>query len=157
MRFWGVFVTFCFAENSCGGILRHGLRHCVRIWDTKRMSFESPESDVGRSGKSHPTWEGSAIQPEAQAGCQGLNISKLSVLNGSSGSSSLRADLKFLRLRHLARFCPLVPFPCFLYAGLAPFFISSWIPWFFLHFLLLSLGFLVPMNLSPSPLLDLPF
>ena len=71
------------------------------------MSFESPESDIRRSGKSHPTWEGSAIQPEAQAGwCR----EACSIHPSRRIFKSLRADLVFLRFRHLAYFCPLVSF-----------------------------------------------
>ena len=32
------------------------LRRWMRIWVTSTWRFESPETDVGRNGKSHPTW-----------------------------------------------------------------------------------------------------
>ena len=50
-------------------------------------------------------------RPEAQAGCQGLNMDSVSVTIRPSGSQSARADLKFLGLRQLARFGPLFSFP----------------------------------------------
>ena len=94
MEFWGAACAVgCVSE----------LRRECNLNHLNRTSDEA--------GKAIQPEKGSAIQPEAQAGCQGLNISKLSVLNGSSGSSSLRADLKFLIFCQLAYSGPQVPFP----------------------------------------------
>ena len=68
---------------------------------------------------------------------------------------SLRADLIFLGFRHLARFCPLVPFLAEIYSGFALFLVSSGLVWFSSNFLLLSHEFLVSMDLLSLPLLDL--
>ena len=82
----------------------------MRIWVTSTWSFESRETDVGCNGNLHPTWGLSEGPTWAQTGCQGLNITQLSVTNRSGAFSSARADLIFTRRWHLARFCPLVSF-----------------------------------------------
>ena len=83
-----------------------------------RCVFELRVRDALNHAKRTSDATGKAIQPEgpqkarpeAQAGCQGLNMNSVSVTNRPSGSPSARADLKFLGCRQLARFGPLVPF-----------------------------------------------
>ena len=76
--------------------VREALNHAKRTSDATGKVIQPEDCQKAR--------------PEAQAGCQGLNIGKVSVLIRPSGSPSARADLKSMGFCHLAHPGPLVLF-----------------------------------------------
>ena len=93
-------IEFCDAACAVGCVselrVREASNHVKRTSDATGKAIQPEDYQKAR--------------PEAQVGCQGLNMELVSVTNRSSGLRSARADLKFLGLRHLARFGPLFSF-----------------------------------------------
>ena len=97
-------IYFCDAACAVGCVselrVRDALNHAKRTSDATGKAIQPEGCRKAR--------------PEAQAGCQGLNMDSVSVTIRPSGSPSARADLMSTEFRQLSYFQPQVSFPVFI-------------------------------------------